>query len=249
MSSRPLSKFPEEWGLTEQTHDAVVARLGDKIGLDFFDKSEEFVQNTKVDTGTYMKALRDVDGRKWHDRVIDALVQWNLDGFEASEYELLLRDINHYYTEVVDPGKDDVYYDQPLKKGDLDFARLSVLDDKLKVEVYEVKTHEEDLLRSNQLEEVSEMHERVSYETGASFEVVTREMLPTDVSTLLDQVGDSHGVPHKYFGLAHYTDESKEVLEDSQEFQAWRNHFLANDELGLDGTELLEEVRREEFLY
>lgn len=226
-----------------------MSRLGDSMGVDLFNKSDTFIQNTEVDIGTYMKALRDVDNRKWHDRVIDALIQWNMAGFDESEYDILLRDIDHNYTPTVHPGKDDVYYEKPLKKGDIDFARLSVLDDKLKVEVYEVKTHEEDLLQSNQLENVAEMHRRVSDETGANIEVVTREMLPTDVSTLLDQIDDPYGLPRKYFGSAHYTEDSREIIQDSEEFLAWKDHFLANDDLSLDGSDLLEEVKREEFLY
>lgn len=248
MTSRPISQFPEEWGLTKDTHNAVVDNLGQTVGIDFSQKDISYLENTEVDIGTYMKALREVDGRKWHDRAIDALIQWNMNVFNESEYDLLLREIDHNYTETVHPGKPDIFYEKPLKKGDIDFARVNAMDDKLKLEVYEVKTHEEDLEASNQLDEVARLHSRVEGGTGSEFEVVKREMLPQDVSTVLDQINDPYGIPKKYHGTAHYTDESRESLLDSDEFSDWRAYFLANDNLTLEYDDLLEEIGREEFL-
>jgi hypothetical protein len=51
-----------------------------------------------------------------------------------------------------------------------------------------------------------------------------------------------------YQGTAHYTEDSRESLLDSEEFSAWRSYFLANDDLTLDNNDLLEEIEREEFL-
>ena len=123
-----------------------------------------------------------------------------------------------------------------------------MLEDKLKIEIYEVKTHEEDLEASDQLDEVAALHGRVEDRTGSEFEVVKREMLPQHVSTVLDQIDDPYGIPKKYQGTAHYTEDSRESLLDSEEFSAWRSYFLANDDLTLDNNDLLEEIEREEFL-
>lgn len=248
MSSKPISQIPEEWGLTDETHAAVVENLGRSIGIDFSAKDDSYLDSTEVDIGRYMEALRDVDNRKWHDRAIDALLQWNIEMFDESEYDLLLRDIDHNYTTTIHPGKSNIFYDMPLKKGDIDFARLSVLEDKLKIEIYEVKTHEEDLEASNQLNEVAELHTRVEDKTDSEFEVIKREMLPQHVSTILDQINDPYGIPKKYQGTAHYTEDSRESLLDSEEFSDWRAYFLANNDLTLDNDDLLEEIEREEFI-
>ncbi len=248
MSFCPISQIPEEWDLTEETHERVLENIGAKIGVDFSTKEQSYLDSTEVDIGTYMEALREVDGRTWHDRAIDALLQWNVEIFDSSEYDLLLRDIDHNYTKAVHPGKPSAYYNIPLKKGDLDFARLSVLEDKLRVEVYEVKTHEKDLIASNKLDEVAELHERVEHRTGSEFEVVKREMLPQHVSKVLNQIDDPYGIPKKYYGLAHYTEDSRQELAESEDFSNWRSHFLANDDLTLDYRDLLKEVKREKFL-
>ena len=103
---RPLPAYQERWGLTDETHEAVLHQLEDVFGgpslveldREYRDLPLEFYEGPEVEEGTYRHALREVDGRTWHDRGVHALIQFHDATFDDSEFDLMLAELGYNYT-------------------------------------------------------------------------------------------------------------------------------------------------------
>ncbi len=246
--SKPLSELRSEWGFHVDTHWSVVEELNSSLPANLADIAVFNPDQVEVGVPEYMMALRRVDRRSWHQRMVDALTQWYLEFFEESEYDLMLREVDYNHTPYSSPDKDEIYYRGGMNKGDIDFALVSFEDGSVFVDAFEAKTHEEDHDKSDQMERLMESHRNIEQEFGLETEVETTDMLPQDVLDLMDQLGSDYRIPKRYRGDFYTTADKMEGLKHDPTYQDWRETFLSNPEFSLDYDGLVEEERQEEFL-
>lgn len=259
MSMRPLPVYQEQWGLTDETHEAVLNELDDNYGgpslveLDrqYRDLPVELYEGPEVEEGTYRHALREADGRNWHDRCLDALIQFHRATFEDSEFDLMLREQDYNFTSSntdynlseMDEGlatSENVF----IPKSDIDFARISFREDELFMEIWEVKAREEALQSSEQLQSHREALELFQEETGLDVEVRTRGLSSSGVKDKMQGTEDEYGIPRKYGGKTAVSPGSQEVVETDR-FETLQEEFFGDE---LDVEQALEEVQTQEEL-
>lgn len=260
MSTRPLPAYQEMWGLTDQTHEAVLRKLEDNYGgpdlveLDrtYRDLPSEMYEGPEVEQGTYRHALREVDNRTWHDRCVDALVQFHRPTFEDSEFDLMLVEQEYDYTLANTDYSTEEDIDRSMietgnisvPKSDIDFARLSFRSDHIFVELWEAKSSQEALEKSTQLQDHVEALNIFEEETGVEVRTRTRGLTPEGVKDKVKASGDQYGIPRSYGGSVD-TGSTLDASMDSGRVQSFQEHFLGKD---LDVEEALEEVSTQEEL-
>lgn len=260
MSMRPLPAYQELWGLSDEVHEAVLHELEGVYGgpslveLDrkYRDLPAELYEGPKVEQGTYRHALREVDGRTWHDRCVDALIQFHNATFDESEFDLMLAEQDYNYTPsntdyaVSELEQDMIESDNVhVPKSDIDFARISLREDELLFELWEVKATEDALQRSDQLDNHREALRSFQDETGVGVSVRTKGLSSTGVKDKMKGTEDDYGIPRKYWGNAAVSSGSQNVVE-SERFDVLQDHFFGGE---LDVEKALEEVMtQEEFI-
>ncbi|MFB6292279.1 MAG: hypothetical protein ABEI58_02690 [Candidatus Nanohaloarchaea archaeon] len=249
MPAKPLSDLRSEWGFHVDTHWRVVEELDEEHPADLADIAVFDPEQIEVGVPEYMKALRRVDKRTWHQRMVDALTQWYLEFFEESEYDLMLREVDYNHTEYSSPGKDDIYYRKGMNKGDIDFALVSFGDGEVFVDAFEAKTSVDSLGDAmDQLERIRRSHDNVERKIGLETEVESTTILPEDALDLMEQMGSEYSIPRRYRGDFYTTADRMESLEEDPTYREWAEAFLSNPEFSLDYDGLIEEERQEEFL-
>lgn len=256
MSTEPLPAYQERWGLTDETHEAVLRELQDGydgfdlVSLDrrFRELGTEHYQGPEVTTPEYMKALREVDNRKWHDRGVDALTQFHLQTFDESDFDLMLREQGYNYTDSnTDYGHEDAHRNKKgLQKSDMDFARISLRDDHILMEVWEVKTHEEDLEESDQIDTHYRTKRHFEQATGIPVKLRDHELSARNVHEKMEGTEDKYGIPRVYWGDTYVSDGSEQLVRNSERLEVLQEEFLGEE---LDMENIVEEVKtQEEFL-
>jgi hypothetical protein len=253
MKAEPLPVYQDRWGLTDETHEAVLEELQDGyegfdlVSLDrnFRDLGLEHYQGPEVAPPEYMKALREVDNRKWHDRGVDALTQFHLQTFDESDFDLMLREQNYNYTDSnTNYGREDTHRNRKgYPKGDLDFARISLRDDHILMEVWEVKTHEEDLERSDQIDKLFRTKRHFEQETGIHVKLRDRELAASDIQDKMEGTEDEYGLSRKYWGDKYVSEGSEHLVEGSERLEVFQEEFLGEE---LEMENIVEEVERQE---
>ena len=260
MSVRPLPAYQDLWGLTDETHEAVLNELEENYGgpslveLDrkYRDLPVELYEGPEIEQGTYRHALREVDQRTWHDRCVDALVQFHQATFEDSEFDLMLREQDYNFTSSnTDYTASEMDRDMAtseevvVPKSDIDFARISFREDELFMELWEVKAREEALQSSEQLQSHRESLDLLQQRTGLDVEVRARGLTSEGVKDKMHGTDDEYGIPRKYWGNIAVSPGSQEVVE-SERFEELQDEFFGGE---LDVEQALEEVQsQEEFL-
>lgn len=260
MTSRPLPVYQEMWGLNDETHEAVLNELEDNYGgpnlveLDraYRDLPSEMYEGPEIDEGTYRHALREVDNRTWHDRCIDALVQFHRPTFGNSEFDLMLVEQDYNFTtsntDYSNSERDREFIaneNVELPKSDLDFARISFREDEMFIELWEVKATQEALTRSDQLEDHREAFNLFQEHTGLDVSIRLKELEATGVKDKMQGTEDDYGLPRKYWGSTAVSPGSDEVVE-SERFETLQEEFFGEE---VDVETALEEVMsQEEFL-
>ncbi len=244
MTSRPLPQYQDIWGLSDETHEAVLRQLQNNYGgvnlveMDrtFRNLPSEMYEGPEVEQGTYRHALREVDGRTWHDRCVDALIQFHWPTFDDSEFDILLAEqeydftlANTDYDEEEDIQRSMIENDNiSVPKSDIDFARLSFREDHLMIELWEVKASEEALQSSNQLQDHVEALNYFEDETGLEVRTRCRGLTPEGVKDKVKASGDEYGIPRKYDGSVALSSGSEDIL-DAEKVQSFEEHFLGKD--------------------
>lgn len=252
MSAQPLPVYQDEWGLTDETHEAVLRELEeeypdqvDLVGLDrtYRDLGLDLYEGPEVEPGAYMQALRSLDKRQWHQRGVDALTQFHMPTFDESEFDLMLRQHNYNYTDAnTDYSRDDAHRKRKnLPKGDLDFARVSFREDHVLMEVWEVKTNAEDLEKSDQLDRHFRTARQLEDETGFEVRVRDRELEASQIQEKMQSTGDEYSIPRRYTGSTLVSSGSENVL-DSEDFEVFQDGFMG--ELVLDDE--IEEIQSQQ---
>jgi len=257
---RPLPAYQQQWGLTDEVHEAVLNELEGVYGgpslveLDrkYRNLPVELYEGPEVEEGTYRHALREVDDRTWHDRGVHALIQFHDATFEDSEFDLMLTELGYNYTlantdystsemsrEMIDNDKVDV------PKSDIDFARISFRDDELFVELWEVKATEEALQESEQLQNHRDALNLFQDETGFDVTTRTKGLSSEGVKDKMNATEEDYGIPRKYWGDVAISPGSQEVIE-SERFNTLQEAFFGGE---IDLDEAIEEVMtQEEFI-
>lgn len=260
MTMRSLPAYQDLWGLKDETHEAVLSELEDNYGgpslveLDrkYRDLPAELYEGPKIEQGTYRHALREVDQRTWHDRCVDALVQFHQATFEDSEFDLMLREQDYNFTSsntdytVSEMDRDMATSEEVVvPKSDIDFARISFRDDEVFMELWEVKAREEALRDSEQLQDHMDSLDLFQQRTGLDVKVRARGLTSEGVKYKMQGTDDEYGIPRKYWGNVAVSPGSQEVVE-SERFEELQDEFFGGE---LDVEQALEEVQRqEEFL-
>ncbi|MFB6242272.1 MAG: hypothetical protein ABEJ36_05750 [Candidatus Nanosalina sp.] len=256
MTAEPLPVYQERWGLTDETHEAVLEELQDGYdGFDLVSLDRTFrelgldeYQGPEVTTPEYMKALREVDNRKWHDRGVDALTQFHMQTFDQSDFDLMLREQDYNYTDSnTDYSREDAHRNKKgYPKGDLDFARISLRDDHILMEVWEIKTHEEDLEKSGQIDKHFRIKRQFEQAKGIPVKLRDHELSAKDIQEKMEVTQDEYGIPRKYWGDTYVSDGSEQQVRESERLETFQDKFLGEQ---LDLENIVEEVeRQEEFL-
>ena len=257
MSMRPLPAYQELWGLSDDVHEAVLNELEDVYGgpslveLDrkYRDLPVELYEGPQVEQGTYRHALREVDGRTWHDRCVDALIQFHNATFEESEFDLMIAEQDYNYTpsntdfavSEIDEGMVE-NQNVHIPKSDIDFARLSLREDEILVELWEVKTTEEALERSEQLQDHREALKTFQNDTGIDVSVRTKGLVSTGIKDKMKGTEDDYGIPRKYWGNVSVSSGSEGAIK-SERFDVLQDNFFGGE---LDVEQALEEVMTQE---
>lgn len=260
MTSRPLPQYQEMWGLSDETHEAVLEELQNAYGgvnlveMDraFRDLPSEMYEGPEVDQGTYRHALREVDGRTWHDRCVDALIQFHRPTFEDSEFDVMMAEQEYDYTLAnTDYGEEEDIDRSMIETGnisipksDIDFARISFREDHLFMELWEVKASEEALQSSTQLQDHVAALNYFGGDTGLEVRTRCRGLTPEGVNDKVKASGDEYGLPRSYRTSVAVSPGSEEVRE-MERFQSFQDHFLGKD---IDVEEALEEVSSQQEL-
>ena len=260
MSMRPLPAYQERWGLTDETHEAVLHQLEDVFGgpslveldREYRDLPLEFYEGPEVEEGTYRHALREVDGRTWHDRGVHALIQFHDATFDDSEFDLMLAELGYNYTlgntdyDVSEMSRDMIDNENvDVPKSDIDFARVSFREDEIFVELWEVKATEEALQESEQLQEHREALNLFQEETGFDVTTRTKGLTSEGVKDKMKATEDDYGVPRKYWGDVAISPGSQNVV-GSERFNTLQEEFFGGE---IDVDEAIEEVMtQEEFI-
>lgn len=253
MSVRPLPVYQDEWGLTDETHEAVLRELEDDIYPDQVDLVEldrtyrdlgiELYEGPEVEPGTYMQALRSLDSRQWHERGVDALTQFHMQTFDDSDFDLMLRQHDYNYTDSnTDYSRDDTHRKRKnLPKGDIDFARVSFRDDHILMEAWEVKTNGEDLEKSDQLDRHFRTARQLEDATGLEVRVRDHELEASEIQEKMQSTEDDFSIPRRYVGSTLLSPGSKET-PDSEQFEIFEEGFMG--ELKLEDE--IEEIQTQE---
>lgn len=255
MSAKPLPVYQDRWGLTDEVHESVLREMEDDypaeldlVELDrtYRDLDLELYEGPEVEPGTYMKALRNLDNRQWHQRGVDALTQFHMPTFDESDFDLMLRQHNYNYTDSnTDYSRDDAHRNRKnLPKGDLDFARVSFREDHVLMEVWEVKTNAEDLDKSDQLDRHFRTARELEDQTGLEVKIRDRELEASQVQEKMESTEDEYGIPRRYIGSALVSPGSESVM-DTEDFEVFGDEFIGDLEI----EDEIEEIQvQEEFL-
>lgn len=209
MSIRSISNIQEEWGLSDELTEAVVDEIDWNTSLDVkknYRLSKQGLDDLEpeVDEGRFMKALRSLDGRTWHDREVDYLTQAYIDQVVEGGYNMLLRDVDIAHSDYNFNGR------RPDKRGktnlkerglpivDIDFALVSLDEDNVSGEYWDVKTMEKDLESSDLDAKIKRISGNL--ETDGYFVDLTRNRLvASDLPSKMQEIGENP-LPHKYSG-------------------------------------------------
>lgn len=237
MTSKALPQYQEIWGLTDEVHEAVLRELEDRydgadlVQLDraFRELPVEMYEGPEVEVDTYMEALQSLDGRTWHDRGVDALVQFHSQTFEQSEFDMMLREQDYHHTPA-NSDDPDIHRglveaeDVRVPKSDIDFARISFRPDELFIELWEVKTAwEQDA--SEQIDTHIEALRNFEDATGIDVNIRDRELYASDVKDRMNATEDNYAIPRKYWGNS----EIMSGAESTEIFPQFQDDFIGAD--------------------
>lgn len=256
MSARAPYKYQEEWGFADETHEAVLEELGHHYGCDLVELDEVFrelpvdsYEGPMIEPQDYMAALTSLDGREWHDRVVDALVQFHQPSFHNSEFDLMLAETDYLYTEAnTDYPDGEVVYDMvashpvQIQKSDIDFARISFRPKEVFIEAWEVKGNPEELEASQQIRRHKEAAKLVSQNTELDITVRGKELSPEGINTKMQSTEDDYILPRRYWGSTAINNGSKNILNSSR-FQDLQDHFFGGE---IDLEEAIRQVETQE---
>lgn len=242
MSAKAPYQYQEEWGFADETHEAVLNELGGYYGCDLVELDEVFrelsvddYEGPMVEPQDYMAALTSLDGREWHDRVVDALVQFHQATFHDSEFDLMLAETDYLYTEANTDYPDgevvrDMVVSDPveIQKSDIDFARVSFRPEEVFIEAWEVKGNPEEFEASQQLQGHKEAAREVSQNTDLDVTVRGKELSPEGLVMKMESTDDEYVLPRRYWGSTAVSEGSENVLS-SKKFEDLQEHFFGGE--------------------
>jgi hypothetical protein len=77
------------------------------------------------------------DPRKDHDRVVDAIIQYNVENYEDSSIDIILKEVPYYHTGSTSPDEPEARHGK--SKGEIDVGLVN-LDEGI-IRYLEIKTH------------------------------------------------------------------------------------------------------------
>lgn len=229
-----IDEFPKIFGFSYDTHASVLddldrgfeASLGDLHDL-VVDGVIPASEAPSIEVGEYMKSLRNIDGRTWHDREVDALFQRYLPEFNDGEWDMLLAETS-YNTTPYNSDEDGV----GTVQSEIDFMAAIFDDNQITADVWEAKTHETDLEDSDQKRGHEEALLKFSENTGIETYTLPRSdhIYALKVDEFLDEIGENCGIPKAYYTQGDILGDSiilvKDETRQSDTFRRFIDDFV-----------------------
>ena len=253
MSIRGISSIKDQWNIPEKVHrevrDDLFTQLETRHGRDLnklyevFDGDVPSEYELEVEVGKYMRVLKSLDNRTWHEREVDVLTQKYGGVLETSEYDLMIRDLdlNHsnrnYRASDISPTKKSLFTELGLPITDIDFAMISFTEEEVLIDFWDIKTRRKDLSSSDLGEKIDSVAEEVSI-NGLEIKPDRKQMSSEEVGLELDDMG-VETLPNNYLGDYRFANDFQ-AESNSQALELFINSFL-----GYDSIDKLEEISKE----
>jgi hypothetical protein len=170
------------------------------------------------------------DPRKDHDRVVDAIIQYNVENYEDSSIDIILKEVPYYHTGSTSPDEPEARHGK--SKGEIDVGLVN-LDEGI-IRYLEIKTHPGDReYGEDQVDRCAESFTNAREQSeGFDWEMIGDVVLSSNIS-------EEYALPVQFTGTYYGEDDAIEQAENSDGFETLADEFF-DGRLRLDDEDVLE---------